>query len=71
MVEVNGKVIHFGQPGAQTYVDGASEDKKKAYLARHKVNEDWTKKDTAGYWARWILWGDTRSIKKNYSLKGV
>ena len=54
-----GRVIHFGQPGAFTYADGAGHAKRAAYLARHgaaKSGEDWTDPTTAGYWARWLLW---------------
>jgi len=29
---------------------------KMAYLARHKINEDWTNEESAGFWSRWMLW---------------
>ena len=63
----NHKLIHFGSPPATTYIDGASEQKKDAYIARHsKVKgEDFNKPMTAGSLARWILWGSTRSIREN------
>ena len=63
----NHKVINFGQPGATTYVDGADEAKKKSYLARHSKSpgQDWSKPDTPGSLARYILWGATRSLREN------
>lgn len=65
--EVNGKekTIHFGQKGANTYIDNASNDTRKNYLARHKMNEDWSKPDNAGSLARWVLWGDHKSMRDN------
>lgn len=59
-----GRIIHFGSETSQTYVEGASEDKKKAYIARHKVNENWNEINS-GSLSRYILWGDSRSIKIN------
>jgi hypothetical protein len=32
----NGKVVHFGQAGGQTYIDHGDKAKREAYLARHK-----------------------------------
>lgn len=66
-----GRIIHFGSETSQTYVEGASEDKRKAYIARHKVNENWNEIN-AGSLSRYILWGDSRSIKinlENYKKK--
>lgn len=59
----NGLKTHFGQPGGYTYADGASEETRKAYIARHKVREDWNDPYSAGALARFILW-EHRSIKK-------
>tara|TARA_R110000765_G_scaffold4052_2_gene12848 strand:- start:1145 stop:1462 length:318 start_codon:yes stop_codon:yes gene_type:complete len=63
----NHTVVQFGQDTAQTYTDGATEEKKKSYLARHSKSpgEDWSKPKTAGSLSRWILWGASRSIKEN------
>lgn len=57
----NNKVIHkvhFGAKGYQDYTTTNSDDKKRAYIARHGVRENWTKSGilTPGFWARWILW---------------
>tara|TARA_R100000149_G_C5875809_1_gene139615 strand:- start:301 stop:636 length:336 start_codon:yes stop_codon:yes gene_type:complete len=67
------KTINFGMKGSKgTFADGATEEKKKAYLARHsKMGEDWTKSGikTAGFYSRWVLWSDRTNakIKKNIS----
>ena len=58
------QIIHFGQKGSQTYVEGASKQKREQYLKRHRVNEDWTRPNP-GSASRYILWGDSRDIKKN------
>ena len=67
------KVITFGMKNSKgTFADGSSEEKKKAYLARHgKMGEDWTKSGlkTAGFMSRWVLWSDRTNskIKSNIS----
>ena len=58
------QIIHFGQKGSQTYVQGASKEKREQYLKRQRVNEDWTRPNP-GSASRYILWGDSRDIKKN------
>ena len=52
----NGKKVHFGLKNAYTYLDGAPEEKRKGYLARHKVLEDWRDPYKAGTLSRYILW---------------
>ncbi len=49
----NDYIIYYNNYGKE-YAD----TKKKAYIARHKKTEDWTKSgvDTAGFFARWLLW---------------
>jgi len=56
--------IHFGSQGGSTYIDNKDETKRKNYLARHRVREDWTKINPASL-SRWLLWGDHTSLKKN------
>jgi hypothetical protein len=58
MVKVQNRTIHFGQAGADDFTTSKSETKKRSYLARHKVRENWTKSGitTAGFWSRWLLW---------------
>ena len=52
------RTIHFGATGYQDFTTSKDEKRKASYLARHKANEDWTLAgvDTAGFWARWLLW---------------
>ena len=52
----NTKTVHFGQKGSSTYLDHGDDKKKDAYIARHKVNEDFNDPTTRGSLARWILW---------------
>jgi hypothetical protein len=64
----DGKVLQFGSKGSQTYAEGAPEQKKNAYLLRHKVNEDWSSHTPAAL-SRWVLWS-AKSISegiKNYN----
>lgn len=62
------KTIKFGQWRSKgTFFDGATDDKRKAYIARHReMNENWNKLDRAGALSRWVLWEfeDMKSIKK-------
>ena len=58
MAKVNNKTIHFGATGHEDFTTSKDEKRKASYLARHKTSEDWTLAgvDTAGFWARWLLW---------------
>ena len=58
MARVNNKTIHFGATGYSDFTTSRDEKRKASYLARHKTSEDWTLAgvDTAGFWARWLLW---------------
>lgn len=70
----NHKVVHFGSKGGSTYIDHGDDEKKKNYIARHRVNEDFNNPTTAGALARWVLWNKktlTASIadfKKRFNL---
>ena len=50
------KTIHFGAKGMSDFTIHKDKERKKRYLARHKVNENWNVPDTAGSLSRWILW---------------
>ena len=68
------KTIHFGQKGSKTYLDGNDEQRKAAYIARHKVNENFNDPLTAGALSRWILWNkktlsaSIADFKKRFNL---
>jgi hypothetical protein len=52
----NGRHTDFGASGYDDYITSKSEVKKRAYLARHRVNENWQDAYSSGALARWILW---------------
>ncbi len=53
------KKVHFGAKGSSTYIDHQDEKKKDAYIARHRVNENFNNPMTAGSLSRFILWNKT------------
>ena len=61
-VVYNGKRINFGQPGAFTYSDGASDEKRKSYRSRHKKiylkdgTPAYKNKNQPAFWSWSILW---------------
>jgi len=79
MVKVDNKTIHFGQDGASDYTKHKDPDRKQRYLTRHKKKENWTKSGikTAGFWSRWLLWGEPtlaasiNKIEKKFNVKIV
>jgi hypothetical protein len=58
------KKVGFGAQGAMDFIQYSKENKDKAqqrkdaYIARHKVNEDWTDPMRAGTLSRYILWSE-------------
>lgn len=75
------KTIHFGSSPNKDYTiyyktDGKEKanQMKEAYIARHDVNEDFNKPDTAGALSRWILWNkptvesSIKDFKKKFKL---
>jgi hypothetical protein len=77
MVEVDGKTIHFGAVGYSDYPTHKDPDRKQRYITRHKARENWTKSGikTAGFWSRWLLWGEPsisgsiKSIENKFNVK--
>jgi hypothetical protein len=62
----DGKIVHFGQRGGSTYIDHKDKDKRAAYIARHSKNgENWSNPKTAGALSRFLLWGDSTSLRTN------
>ncbi len=69
--------IYFGASGYSDFTIHMDEARKQRYINRHKQNEDWTKSgiDTAGFWARWLLWNKKtiqdsyNDIKTNFKIK--
>lgn len=58
------KTIKFGQKGAFTYLDGAPEEKRKNYILRHIVREDFNNPLTNGFWSRWFIWEERKKYLK-------
>jgi hypothetical protein len=62
--KINGrnKTVHFGAAGYMDYTlyyekdPDLAETKKRAYIARHSVREDFENPITAGALSYWILW---------------
>ena len=50
------KTTHFGAAGYSDFTIQKDPARKKLYIARHEVNEDWTDPTAAGTLARYILW---------------
>ena len=79
MVDVDGKVVHFGAEGYEDYTIHKDPERKKRYITRHKEKENWTKSGikTAGFWSRWLLWGEPtisasiKAIENKFNIKIV
>ena len=56
MIEIDGKLIHFGQAGASDYLQHNDEKRRERYIKRHEKRENWNDPKTAGFWSRWLLW---------------
>ena len=59
------KKTYFGQASASDFTLHKDEARKQRYINRHKKNENWNNKDTAGFWSRWLLW-EKPTIKESY-----
>lgn len=65
------KTTHFGQAGAKDYLiysktsKAIADEKRKLYLARHEKNENWSDPISAGALSRYLLWGQSSSLKQN------
>jgi len=78
----NGRTIttHFGAKGLKDFTiyskgdKDVAKQKKDAYIAPHKVNENWNEPTTAGALSRWILWNlptkeaSIADFKKRFNL---
>jgi hypothetical protein len=54
MAVVDNKTIHFGATGYSDFTLHKDPERKQRYLKRHQ--NDPNKIDTAGFWARNLLW---------------
>jgi len=60
------KTVHFGSAApSKAYIDHHDKAKRDAYLARHRINETWSKPTTPGSLSRHLLWGEHTGIRAN------
>lgn len=62
------KRVYFGAAGMNDYTTHNAlerDQRRRNYLTRHAATENWSDPETAGFWSRWLLWGDTPSIQQN------
>ena len=70
-------VHHLGQAGYDDYTTHNDDVKKKSYIARMSVNQDWSKQGihSAGFWAKHILWnkktikGSIKDLQRKFGIK--
>ena len=73
-IDGKSKTTHFGASGYDDFIKTKDVKKKEAYLARHKVNENWSDPTTAGALSRYILWNkpslraSIADFKKRFNL---
>ena len=52
-----GRRVYFGDSRYQHFTEGhLNEIRRKAYMSRHKKNENWNNIDSAGFWSYHYLW---------------
>jgi hypothetical protein len=49
--------LYFGDTRYEHFTEGhLNEIRKKAYINRHKKNENWNNRDSSGFWSYRYLW---------------
>ncbi len=79
MVKMDECIVHFGATGYSDYTKHKDPQRKQRYIARHQKRENWNKSGicTAGFWSRWLLWGEPtlegsiKEIEKKFQVKIV
>jgi len=59
------KTVRFGTASNYVLNKNKTDLDRKNYIKRHRVNENHNNPLTAGALSRHLLWGDSRSLKKN------
>jgi hypothetical protein len=65
----DGTSVDFGAAGYSDYTKHKDPERKQRYIIRHQKRENWTPRGihTAGFWSRWLLWGEpTLNASKRY-----
>ncbi len=73
------KTVHFGASGYSDYTIHRDQKRKRRYINRHRSRETWNKSgiNTAGFWSRWLLWGEPtitaskRAIARKFGVQFV
>jgi len=68
LIDDKEKRVHFGSRDSSTYLDNKDDKKRDAYIARHKVRENFNNPLTAGALSSHLLWGKTTSLRENIAL---
>jgi hypothetical protein len=71
------KTLNIGQAGASDFTIHKDTERRERYLNRHRARENWKKSgwQTAGFWARWLLWnkptlkGSANYIKSRFGIR--
>ena len=72
------KTIFFGAKNYSDYTKHKDDERKQRYINRHEKNENWSDPNTAGFYAKNILWNkktitesirDTNNKFKNINIK--
>jgi len=59
------KTTHFGQSGAPDYTLTGDKERRRLYRQRHKKDLNTNDPTRAGYLSRFLLWGDSKSLREN------
>ncbi len=59
------KTVHFGDSKMSDYVSGATKEQRERYRKRHQKDLRTNDPERAGYLSYYILWGESKSIRKN------
>ena len=67
------KAFDFGSPGANTYIDGATDKTRENYMKRHLANANERMKienfiPSPATFSFYITWGETRSVSQNVKI---
>jgi len=65
------RTVHFGCAGMSDFTKHKDEARKKRYINRHRVRENWSDPKTAGALSRWVLWNkpSVRSSISDYKRR--
>lgn len=61
------KRVNFGDASMENFTIHKDPERRKRYLDRHKSRENWNDPLTPGALSRWILWGESSSLRKSVS----